>query len=362
MPKTLILDDDPSGHGSTLEDYFRNDAPPDWETEIKNLNPSDGVDYAINNSFSMILRAATSGGASIFPWNHKLEWERAWEDNILTVHAHGSNNNIEIDDPPYIDDFLVVVGGEDPDDTDEETSFGPGLEMDAEAHDGSSVQSWAVPTIAAAIARQFNRGYPLQKSRMFIRQACDDYQDGWDKETGYGTYISGAPIPKEGIDIHDPFKVEVENIGNGIRKVTWKNNYVNTQLQGTELIVSGNSEYKVDNAEVGYYYNKESHTLVIKGYSKSEESVGYKRELPSLSEDNIDRNFIDFDDNFNPVDSDKSIPSGLSKQFQIKKDGEWKDWNERLPGGYYKARIQVYITDRPDDIVFVSEVFDVTRL
>lgn len=360
MPKILVHDIDFSNgaHGDKVVDYFLHDAPNDWSVvkyESSYSDVEEAVDQAIAEECIMIIRSATGA------WNHKDQWKRALNNGILPVNAHGSNTDgQELSEPPYIAKFLCTAGAENPDDSDEETSFGPGLEMDAEPYDGSIAQSWATPTIAAAIARQYNRGYTLQEARMFVRQACDDYSDGWNKETGYGTFVSGEPIPKSGLDIHDPFEIEIENLGNGFRKVTWVHNDINPETVGVELLSDESSVYKTENT-VGYYHNQNAHTLTVRSYSTDSTSVGADYELELLSEKNIDREVVDFDLNYAPVNEDE-LPEGLSHILQLKIDNEWEDWDKELPKGFYKARIQVYAEDNPDNTLFTSEIFDVTRI
>jgi hypothetical protein len=359
MPKVLIHDINfsPGAHGDSVKDYFLNDAPNDWsvveylDTGGSYTEVEQAVDKAINEGCIMIIRSATG------IWDYKDQWERAFSEGILPVNAHGSNSLTELSDPPYIPEVIVTPGAEDPDDSDEETSFGPGLEMDAEPYDGSIAQSWAAPTIAAAIARQYNRGYTLQEARMFVRQACDDYTDGWDKETGYGTFVSGGSIPKSGLDPHDPLEIQSENIGNGFRKISWKNNTIGP-FEGTKLS-NGNQEIDAGTYEDAIYYNQSSHSTEVKTYNGSDESVGYTIDLDSLDEEVIDRTFIDFDINFDPYDGGKSIPDDLDMQFQLKIDQEWQDWDDPLPVGFYKARIQVKDKQL---VLFTSEIFDVTRI
>ncbi len=363
MPKVLVHDIDFSdgAHGDTVKSYFLNDAPNDWSV-VEFLDTSGGfnpysdvsgaVDKAIDEGCLMIIRSATGA------WVHKDEWERAFDNGILSINAHGSNSDgLELPDPPYIAEFLCTAGAEDVSDGDEETSFGPGLEMDAEPYDESIAQSWAAPTIAAAIARQYNRGYTLQEARMFVRQACDDYSDGWDKKTGYGTFVAGDPIPKRGLDIHDPFEIQIENIGNNFRKVTWVNNYTNPETVGVELLSDGSCVYNTEK-NVGYYHEPDSHNLSVRSYSTDENSVGANYEINSLSEDNIDRNIVNFNINYKPS-IETNLPEELSEHFQLKVDNEWQDWDKELPKGFYKARIQIYANST---LLFTSEIFDVTRV
>ena len=116
MPKVLVHDIvfSDGSHGDSVKNYFLNDAPNDWSV-VKYLDGGgsyqkveQAVDKAINESCILLIRSATN------IWDYKDQWQRALENDILPVNAHGSNSLIELDKPPYIPEFVVPVGGEDP--------------------------------------------------------------------------------------------------------------------------------------------------------------------------------------------------------------------------------------------------------
>lgn len=192
MPTALILDSDPESHGATVQSYFGNDKPSGWSvSDIYDDSfgigtVEEGVDQAIANGDKMIIRSQSGG------WDSKDEWDRAWSNGILVVHSHGSNSNTELTDPPRLFSALVV-GGESPaGGYEDERSFGPGLEVDAVAHDGSTAESWATPTVAAILARLYDIHGDWFDARAILRQMAlrNNAEGEWSEERGYGMVAS----------------------------------------------------------------------------------------------------------------------------------------------------------------------------
>jgi len=154
--KALVHDLDFSlgSHGEKVSSYFLNDAPSGWSVvEFEDPatgffpspdNVSGAIDKAISKSCKIVIRSYSN------VWDFKEEWDRAWDNGILVVHAHGSNSNVDLTTPPELRPSVMAVGGESPAGSyEDERSYGDGLELDAIAHDGSTAESWATPTVAA---------------------------------------------------------------------------------------------------------------------------------------------------------------------------------------------------------------------
>lgn len=353
MPKVLVIDVDPSGHGEKVKDYFQHDAPHDWNINIYDESSgsvSDGVDEAINTNCKMIIRS------SVLIWDYKEDWKKAWDNGILTIHAHGDNTNLENVEPPYIPEFVVPVGGEDVSTSAEETSFGFGLEMDAEAYDGSYAQSWATPTIAAAIARCYNRDFTLQESRMLVRQACDSYSQGWNKEEGYGTYVSGDSLPTS-LDVHEPFEIS-SSYNDGFVTVEFEENIVGP-WSGIEVRVNGSVLDRTISGPINYY-KPSNHNIQVYSYSYNRKNYSVGAEYPvNSSASNVGRDKISFNDDYT-FEYSEDLPSGVYVIFEINEGSGWKEWDKKLPEGQSKMRYKIQTSEEQVN-PFVSEEFDVTN-
>jgi hypothetical protein len=252
MPFTIIDDSDPTGHGATVESYFLNDAPSGWTTDVRNRNPADVVDEAIAEGAVMIIRSMTG------LWAHMGQWDRATENGVIVVHAHGSNSNVRLSDPPDLDS-AVAVGGEDPADgsLEDDRSYGPGLEVDAIAHDGATAQSWATPTVAAVLAHLYDEHGSWRDARWVLRQMAlaNNPEGEWSEERGFGfvysinhpdSNFSQRPRLAPG-DPVDNSAINIEGRARGGATITWSPSpdadeqdvYIGTQFPPQTLVLTG---------------------------------------------------------------------------------------------------------------------------
>jgi len=197
--KALVHDLDFSlgSHGEKVSSYFLNDAPSGWSVvEFEDPatgffpspdNVSGAIDKAISKSCKIVIRSYSN------VWDFKEEWDRAWDNGILVVHAHGSNSNVDLTTPPELRPSVMAVGGESPaGGYEDERSYGDGLELDAIAHDGSTAESWATPTVAAMIARLYDEGFSLGEARYILRAMAlrNNSEAERSPERGYGLVAS----------------------------------------------------------------------------------------------------------------------------------------------------------------------------
>lgn len=264
MPTALILDSDPGGHGTTVKSYFDAGAPSGWDSEVVGLTPSPGVDKAIDEGYALIIRSMKN------VWADKAEWDRAWEAGIPVVHAHGSNDPDELPEPPRLFS-AVVVGGEDPSDDDLERSWGPGLELDAQAHDGEHAESWATPTAAAVLARFYEAQdgglsdtERWWNARSQLRMACAGYSDGWQEEEGYGVVQHDAD-PPSGVDLQPPVDVTVAVDGEEVT-FEWLP-FQTSDYAETVIEVNGAEVYSGADAEFTWQPSKSYEDAEVKLYS-----------------------------------------------------------------------------------------------
>jgi hypothetical protein len=96
-----------------------------------------------------------------------------------------------------------------------------------EAHDGSTAESYATPTVAAAMAHgweQLDSFFAPRRrwfgARALVRQACDGYGGGWDEQTGYGVFISGTALPSS-VEPQPPVDWRVVEQPDGLLEATW---------------------------------------------------------------------------------------------------------------------------------------------
>ena len=230
MSKAVVLDSDPAGHGANVKNYFLNDAPNSWSCDV--LSDSATSVNDIIGTYDLVIRSMTG------VWSRKPDWDELLDNNIPVVHAHGSNSNNELVNPPRLFS-AITVGGEDPDDNDldDETSYGDGLEIDAIAYDESTAQSYTTPTIAATLVKAYENTNNWWDARALVRQSASNYQSGWIPETGFGYYESGASIVTN-VELQPPLDITV-NADN----IEWRNfktsNWTNTviRIQSTGQVV-----------------------------------------------------------------------------------------------------------------------------
>lgn len=134
-------------HENDVRNYFLATAP-DWTCHICELGSgtpagniityqtsiANSVQYAIDNSYEIIVRSYSGGGS------YELEWEHAMSHGILVSHAHGSNTPHQLLSFPSDLSFSMYIGAGL---TANELSYGPTLDFYDAPADNNLAESWA---------------------------------------------------------------------------------------------------------------------------------------------------------------------------------------------------------------------------
>lgn len=216
--KALVLDPDTSGHGNSVRGYFEDTLAfhgiDNWTVDVLPLLPGDGAQHAVDNNYNLIIRSQVPDSGD------ELAWQLAWDNYILWFQAHGSNSNVNRDFPSFGQGGVIAVGGEDPTTPEDETSFGPGLEVDGQAIDGSFQQSWTTPTVAAVGAALFEKKTNSNRTnwgRWWEVRALLHQMGGetWSEQTGYGVVQGDQTLADGPAPVQAPFGVVATDNGDG---------------------------------------------------------------------------------------------------------------------------------------------------
>ena len=283
MPTALIHDEDFSSgsHGDTVRSVFEETAPAGWSVIEYESFLADGggaVDEAIAQGAIMVIRSAAN------TWLQKSDQRRAWENGILFVNSHGSNLNNSLEDPPYLYE-TVVVGAEETSDEDTETSFGPGLELDAVPDPAlglSVAQSWAAPAAAALLAAAWDAlpSAPAQErwfnARAWLRDLAGE---PWTEERGFGVVEQTASVPgsidPEELSVQPPVSATFTEPEDGRLDITWVNY---TQSRYAETIIedeNGTTLYRGTDASLTLYTDADPHELRFRTLAQNNELSTY---------------------------------------------------------------------------------------
>lgn len=148
-------------------------------------------------------------------------WAAAVDNGLMPFAPQGNN------DPgqrfPYglgLYPAVSVAGGV----TQNQSSYGPGVEFIDALPSGDAAQSWANQVVAAKFATLLDqhRRYNIWDARAHLRQSASNWAAGWNERDGYGrpltTSLSTSLLPQPPVE----FTTSVSSDG---RKVTftWKN-------------------------------------------------------------------------------------------------------------------------------------------
>lgn len=176
-------------HESLVRSYFLSASSSSWTCDIATINGttggnivyaprsiSDAILYAISESYKIVIRSYTSINV------YDSLWQLANENNIVVVHAHGSNINNE---RPY-DRFYhaIGVGGGISENV---RSYGLGLDVYDATDSELTEESWSTPTVAGMVAHiiENNPSYNVWDVRQHLRQTSNGHGE-WDNQNGYG--------------------------------------------------------------------------------------------------------------------------------------------------------------------------------
>lgn len=271
--KALVIGHTPyEWHELLVRQKFLEVAPSNWVCEIVMVgsgtpsypivayvqNIAQAVQYAVNNNYKIIIRSYSN------PVGYLTEWEYAYENNIIVVHAHGSNSAVELLSPSFLLRSVICVSGGI---TNNQRSYGNGLELFDATPSGETEQSWATPVVAGRIAHLMNE-YPsanICTIRGILRQKCTNYQSGWNKYNGYGRPINPNPSV---IDVQPPFEITYSKNDKNIYTFRWKN-CTQDGFQATRVVLNNSVIYE----GTGESFSFSSYVLIpnaqVKFYTKA---------------------------------------------------------------------------------------------
>lgn len=237
-------------HEQSVRSHFLANSPSGWDCDIAMVGsgttgnnivtylPSINkiVEYSINNNYKIIIRSYSN------VFSFKFEWDYATDNNVIVVHAHGSNENIKLTYPPYLISAITVGGGV----TSNVRSYGPGLELYGQTNDNYTEESWVTAVVAGRVATIIDNNpfYNIYDVRQHLRQTCDLYVSGWNENNGFGKVQQYTPV---NLHIGSPLSFTHNNINDSTILFTWKNflqtNYTNTTISSNKvgIIYSGTS-------------------------------------------------------------------------------------------------------------------------
>lgn len=254
--KAMVIGHTPyEWHELSVRQKFLEVAPSDWVCEIVMVGsgtPSypivayvqsvaQAIQYAVNNNYKIIIRSYSN-----LLW-YLTEWEYACDNNIIVVHSHGSNSAEELLWPRFLLRSVICVSGGI---TNNQRSYGNGLELFDATPSGETEQSWATPTVAGRIAHLMNQ-YPnanIYTIRGILRQKCTNYQTGWNKYNGYGRPINPNP---SAIDVQPPFEITYSKNDRNVYTFRWKN-YAQDGFQATRIVLNNSVIYEGTNESFSY--------------------------------------------------------------------------------------------------------------
>lgn len=122
-------------------------------------------------------------------------WADALENGMMGFAPQGNNNpGLRIPDGLGLYAAVSVAGGV----TQNQSSFGPGVEFIDALPNGDAAQSWANQVVAAKFAKLLdeNPKYNIWDARAHLRQSASNWEAGWNENTGYGRPNLDTPIDK----------------------------------------------------------------------------------------------------------------------------------------------------------------------
>lgn len=136
--------------------------------------------FAIAQGYRIVV--ATGVGSHV---NLKSFHDQAVAAGIVWVVPLGSNQSLDVTDPPYMWSAIAVGGG---DNVTNLTERGPACEVRDDTSLSGANQQGTIGSIAGKLSRIFyeNPTYNLWDARQHLRQLGSHYSSGWSREHGYG--------------------------------------------------------------------------------------------------------------------------------------------------------------------------------
>jgi hypothetical protein len=231
-------------HEASVRQYFLDTAS--WTCHIAEIgagtpagnivtyqsNVSGCVQYAIDNEYKIIIRSYTG------VYSFKLEWDAAVNAGIAVVHAHGSNSNVFLSNPPFLISAITVGGGT----TTNVRSYGPGLEIFDATVASETEESWTTAVIAGRLANILddNPTYNIWDARQHLRQQATLYSN-WTQANGYGKATNDVVSE---LGIAPPLECQATKAGNnGSVTFNWRN-FLQTEYVRTRVSKAGTPIYQ----------------------------------------------------------------------------------------------------------------------
>lgn len=200
--KILILDISTS-HGNTCKNFAQNQCPT-AEVEMMLGDLSEGIQYAIDNGFSIISRSTTG----LCDYVDEIYGGLAYANGIGICMAHSDNVHSRYTEPSKLG-YICAVGAGTPEGT--FRSYGPGMEFYSSI---SNYESYATPSVAGLIGQLMinNPTWTFQDARQAIRQTASLFGTGWIEHEGFGDVDYTAakavttPLPSQPINKEFVFK------------------------------------------------------------------------------------------------------------------------------------------------------------
>lgn len=280
MVKALIIGlNGFESHDLTVREYFLFNAPANSQCDIVAIgfgtpnppivaymsNVSSAVQYAINNGYNYIIRTYTG------VWSYRLEWDYAYQYGVQVVHGHGSNIYVELAYPPQLFSAVTCGGGI----TQNERSYGNGLEFYDVTNDNRTEESYTTAVIAAKLAtikEALNCSH--WESRYRARMTATN-NGQWNKYDGYGKINIQQAIAWTGTIPQDPYdefpKPVVMYSTNGRIELLW-----NSIATADCYKIYRNNELIATTAENQYYDSQANFGKVnrykVVAYNQSQQS------------------------------------------------------------------------------------------
>lgn len=312
----------PSAHEQTVRSYFLATAPGGWEADYCLTAVTTCVDTAIAaGNYSIIMRSYTG------VYLHKSSWNKAAENGILAVHAHGSNSFAELTTPPWFFSAMTVSGGI----TNVTRSYGNGLEVFDATSANSTEESWATPVVAGKAAQIMSNysNYTIWDVRQHLRQISSFYNGtngsgNWTKEQGYGRpdLTNNVAVLELAPPLQANYSVDKAN---GQINFSWSR-FQQTNTSGVRIYQDNDSTMLYEGNDTYYLWN----------YGPVQNATVYLRSYSNItSQESRDESFTTIQFNVTPPSfSNATYNSTLANkttQFSIKwdddlalhPDGQW---------------------------------------
>jgi hypothetical protein len=275
--KAIIIGNNES-HDLFVRDYFLQTSPTVWQCHLCLIGSgtisgsitsvqssiSGGVQFAIDNNYSIILRPYIS------EYIYKNLWDLALSSGIQVFASHGSNSNVLLDTPPRLHSAITVGGGL----TSNVRSYGNGLEFYDSTTSNLTEESWATGVVAGKFATLWSSltSFNVYDVRQLLRRISNNYTS-WNANNGYGKpdltltslYLSyydyaqydvsrylGDNISSYILDASPPLEININKLGATAISFSWEN-YLQTGFNKTII--------KKDNFEI-YSGTGNSYTFI----------------------------------------------------------------------------------------------------